>query len=361
MDRGKGKFNKNIHLKETFQKLTVSATARNLRKSDLGGVIFGCKDNTIKECYDKQLFGLPASHYSYVKNVCAGLPLFLFNYSDRQLHGIFEAVGHGQLNIDPYAWTGRASAYNYTTDYPAQVKVKVRMLCKPLKEEQFGREIADNYYERRLFCFELDVAQTKRLISLFQSSAVPSTRSSLPPKMLTSRSGKKWNTSDGHGLIGERWVPKNRVTESHSEEVALQGQDCKDSGKPLSSPFGTGTNPDAIQEVEIFDGQALLNESSSSGHNLVCDLNSNQAELYDQIYVQLSSPRSQVTEVALDANNGGVAEDVLSRLLHEVQELKSTQSEHDLKITFLEKELAQSSFQGTIDDADEEDPWKTNS
>lgn len=30
---------------------------RNLRKNDLGGVIFGCKHSTIKECYSKQLFG----------------------------------------------------------------------------------------------------------------------------------------------------------------------------------------------------------------------------------------------------------------------------------------------------------------
>ena len=34
-----------------------STSARNLRKNDLGGVIFGCKHSTIKECYFKQLFG----------------------------------------------------------------------------------------------------------------------------------------------------------------------------------------------------------------------------------------------------------------------------------------------------------------
>lgn len=31
---------------------------RNLQKSDLGGVIFGCKNNTMKECLTKQLFGM---------------------------------------------------------------------------------------------------------------------------------------------------------------------------------------------------------------------------------------------------------------------------------------------------------------
>lgn len=30
---------------------------RNLGKNNLGGVIFGCKDNTMKECLFKQIFG----------------------------------------------------------------------------------------------------------------------------------------------------------------------------------------------------------------------------------------------------------------------------------------------------------------
>lgn len=47
-----------------------------------------------------------------------GLPLFLFNYSDRKLHGIFEAAGPGQMNVDPYAWTSNGSE---RTSYPAQV------------------------------------------------------------------------------------------------------------------------------------------------------------------------------------------------------------------------------------------------
>lgn len=32
-------------------------SSRNLQKSYLGGVIFGCKNSTIKECLAKQLFG----------------------------------------------------------------------------------------------------------------------------------------------------------------------------------------------------------------------------------------------------------------------------------------------------------------
>lgn len=64
------------------------------------------------------LTGLPYNHITYVQKIDVGLPLFLFNYSDRKLHGIFEAAGPGQMNVDPYAWTSNGSE---RTSYPAQV------------------------------------------------------------------------------------------------------------------------------------------------------------------------------------------------------------------------------------------------
>ncbi|GAB2270631.1 hypothetical protein Dimus_005512 [Dionaea muscipula] len=160
-----------------------SASARNLRKSELGGVIFGCKHSTFKECILKQLFGLPASHFAYVKNVTANMPLFLFNYSDRKLYGIFEAAGPGQMNIDTYAWTLNVSG---STLYPAQVRVKLRIQCQPLSEDQFKPIIAGNYFERTFFWFELDRAQTHQLISLF--SQFPVNQSASP------QSTTRWGT-----------------------------------------------------------------------------------------------------------------------------------------------------------------------
>nr|GMD50937.1 kelch-like protein 3 [Ipomoea batatas] len=147
-----------------------SAPGRNLSKSDLGAVIFGCKHYTIQECFSKMLFGLPHLHSPYVKKVSPGLPLFLFNYSDRKLHGIFKAVGHGQLNIDPHAWTGGSVEL---TEYPAQVQFKIYKRCHALTEDQFSPIIADNYYETKLFWFELDQFQTAKLIALFSPSSVP--------------------------------------------------------------------------------------------------------------------------------------------------------------------------------------------
>ncbi|KAL2330659.1 hypothetical protein Fmac_018240 [Flemingia macrophylla] len=125
----------------------------------------------MKECLSKQLFGLPAQHFSYVKNIDPGLPLFLFNYSDRKLHGIFEAASSGRMHIDPYGWTTDGSE---RTQFPAQVQIFVRLQCQPLSEDIFKQAIADNYFTHNHFWFELDHAQTSQLISLLSSRAIAS-------------------------------------------------------------------------------------------------------------------------------------------------------------------------------------------
>ncbi|KAH1155394.1 hypothetical protein GLYMA_18G207500v4 [Glycine max] len=128
----------------------------------------------MKECLSKQLFGLPAHHFCYVKNIDPGLPLFLFNYTDRKLHGIFEAASSGRMFIDPYGWTTDGSE---RTQYPAQVQICVRLKCHPLPEDKFKEVIADNYYTHNRFYFELDHAQTSKLISLLSAGAIASDNS----------------------------------------------------------------------------------------------------------------------------------------------------------------------------------------
>lgn len=143
---------------------------RNLTQDQLGGVVFGTKNCTIKECLSKQLFGLPSVHFSYVKNIRPGLPLFLFNYSDRTLHGIFEAAGPGRMSIDRYAWTDDGAQ---VTPFPAQVQILVRVHCRPLTEDRFKPAIAGNYFVHNHFWFELDHAQTNRLIALMTPLEIP--------------------------------------------------------------------------------------------------------------------------------------------------------------------------------------------
>ena len=70
------------------------------------------------------LTGLPTNHFSYVKNIDPGLPIFLFNYSDRKLHGIFEASSKGKMYIDPYAWIDDDLALE-RTQHPAHVSLPI--------------------------------------------------------------------------------------------------------------------------------------------------------------------------------------------------------------------------------------------
>lgn len=230
----------------------TSVAARNLQEDLLGGVIFGCKHNTINECLSKQLFGLPSGHFSYVKNVKPGMPLFLFNYSDRKMHGIFEAACAGQLNIDQFAWSdgGRIK-----TQFPAQVLISTRTQCFPVPESHFKSVISDNYYKPRHFYFELDHAQTRALLSLFKPASVhdvpnkwdpfsslqcPTAKANLNPGSVKSVSGTKdlnmfGVSSESHCMAPNKLVDPDgdhasasRTSTSHLDEESSNWDDLDD-------------------------------------------------------------------------------------------------------------------------------------
>uniref|UniRef100_A0A5B7B450 DCD domain-containing protein n=1 Tax=Davidia involucrata TaxID=16924 RepID=A0A5B7B450_DAVIN len=60
------------------------------RNETVGGYIFVCNNDTMQENLKRQLFGLPPRYRDSVRAITPGLPLFLYNYSTHQLHGIFE-------------------------------------------------------------------------------------------------------------------------------------------------------------------------------------------------------------------------------------------------------------------------------
>ncbi|KAH0716817.1 hypothetical protein KY290_013073 [Solanum tuberosum] len=101
--------------------------------------------------------GLSAPHFSYVKNIDPGLPLFLFNYSNRKLHGIYKATSSGKININPYGWTLDGSG---RTEYPTQVQKRLCLHCKPLAETLFKPIIQDNYYNDQHHATKLVFSQS---------------------------------------------------------------------------------------------------------------------------------------------------------------------------------------------------------
>ncbi|GLT66122.1 hypothetical protein SLA2020_385090 [Shorea laevis] len=345
--------------------------SRNLKKSQLGGVIFGCTSSTIKECLFKQLFGLPAQHFSYVKNIDVGLPLFLFNYSDRKLHGIFEAASSGQMNIDPYGWTIDGSE---RTQYPAQVQIHVRLQCQPLHEQQFKPVITHNYYNHNHFWFELDHGQANKLMSLLASSAIaPST--SLHQNTATWRtifqaphSTRKEEEAEGFKTLALEVKHSNRSSgklDSRSngfhfdgiregDEVFLQPdldvEHCNQSnGKSQSADFHPfdplETHLDArrrIQDEEVLILMKLKELASqgechdlSSTNNVETSTLKNNKDFNDESFLKEQTDSEQTNNGSCCSN----CQSVIAQLIQGMEELKIFKAEQSAKMNYMEQKL----------------------
>ncbi|KAK7324304.1 hypothetical protein VNO77_27837 [Canavalia gladiata] len=127
------------------------------------GAIFMSNRSTLKECFEKRLLGLPGRFSGFVRKVKAGMILFLFEFEERKLYGVFEAISDGDINIVPCAYksTGR--------EFPAQVKFTTIWDCDPLFEDEFRDAIQDNYFRTYRFNFGLSKDQIQSLLWLFDS------------------------------------------------------------------------------------------------------------------------------------------------------------------------------------------------
>ncbi|CAL4949434.1 unnamed protein product [Urochloa decumbens] len=114
---------------------TLPASEALPRGEAVGGYIFVCNNDTMDENLRRELFGLPSRYRDSVRAIRPGLPLFLYNYSTHQLHGIFEAASFGGTNIDPTAWEDKKCPGE--SRFPAQVRVATRKICDPLEEDAF--------------------------------------------------------------------------------------------------------------------------------------------------------------------------------------------------------------------------------
>jgi len=89
------------------------------------GYVFLCGNWTERECLERSLFGAPKSEWGRVSQVKKGDILFLLNYQTNRLHGVFEAISDGKMDIETYAFDGR---------FPAQVSVRRKMRSSSLDE-----------------------------------------------------------------------------------------------------------------------------------------------------------------------------------------------------------------------------------
>lgn len=79
------------------------------------GAILMSNRTTKHEYLQRKLFGLPSSKAKFVKQIKAGMLLFLFEYEERKLYGVFEATSDGAMNIEPNAFLSGGKSF------PAQV------------------------------------------------------------------------------------------------------------------------------------------------------------------------------------------------------------------------------------------------
>ncbi|CAK7328311.1 unnamed protein product [Dovyalis caffra] len=145
---------------------TLPATETLPRNEVLGGYIFVCNNDTMQEDLKRQLFGLPPRYRDSVRAITPGLPLFLYNYTTHQLHGIFEAASFGGSNIDPTAWEDKKCKGE--SRFPAQVRIRIRKLSKALEEDAFRPVL--HHYDGPKFRLELSVPETLDLLDLCEQA-----------------------------------------------------------------------------------------------------------------------------------------------------------------------------------------------
>ncbi|KAL6509169.1 hypothetical protein OROGR_022479 [Orobanche gracilis] len=158
-----------ILIRQTFDTRHHRQGAETLPRNEvLGGYIFVCNNDTMQEDLKRQLFGLPPRYRDSVRAITPGLPLFLYNYTTHQLHGIFEAVTFGGSNIDPTAWEDKKCRGE--SRFPAQVRIRVRKLCKPMEEDAFRPVL--HHYDGPKFRLELSVPETLDMLDLCEQAGV---------------------------------------------------------------------------------------------------------------------------------------------------------------------------------------------
>ncbi|KAG6782902.1 DCD domain-containing protein NRP-B [Populus alba] len=134
------------------------------RYETIGGYIFVCNNDTMAENLKRELFGLPPRYRDSVRQITPGLPLFLYNYSTHQLHGVFEAASFGGTNIDPSAWEDKKCLGE--SRFPAQVRVMTRKVCEPLEEDSFRPVL--HHYDGPKFRLELNIPEALSLLDIFE-------------------------------------------------------------------------------------------------------------------------------------------------------------------------------------------------
>ncbi|KAI3988621.1 hypothetical protein MKX01_026985 [Papaver californicum] len=179
------------------------------------GAIFMCNRRTKQECFERSLFGLPSSQAHFVNKIKYGMVLFLFEYEERKLYGVFRADSDGAMNIKPNAFRSSGK------QFPAQVSFRSQWKCHPVSESEFRDAVKDNYYTKEKFGFGLSEDQVHKLLLSFSTRIKDS---SLPSKSLTtSTEVMRKREKSGLGTVSVSGNGRRVVTTDRAETE--QGRD----------------------------------------------------------------------------------------------------------------------------------------
>ena len=130
------------------------------------GMIFGCTNATFDECVQRAVVGLPRKYLQLVQSI---VPMqtfvFVFNYSDRHLHGVYLATSRGTENLVPAAWTkAEPGVPPAEGPFPAQCSFSIIEETAPCPEAEFKHVL--EYTERQRFRFKLGRWQACELVDV---------------------------------------------------------------------------------------------------------------------------------------------------------------------------------------------------
>ncbi|GKE26378.1 Kelch-like protein 2 isoform X2, partial [Tanacetum coccineum] len=267
--------------------------------------------------------------------------------------------------------------------FPAQVRVRVKMECLALSENQFKPIIANNYYTSKHFHFVLDKDQTNQLISLFERFPMISNSSGeviaantweddSSPQGYDDKGNLRQELKTSGGFMEENnWDGKwdqpwesdedpqvNTTTDDFplNQDYKANGMEENKWGGEWEQPWGSDVNAQAniatdhtdfLQENTLEESQPVsattykveliqTEESESSGH-----ISDNNPDFNKSETNESDKDSSVSTTVAEPKISTDVPSWVLN-LIDEVKSLKGSQLKQIVKINMLEKRLVES-------------------
>lgn len=125
------------------------------------GYVFLSSNSTQKECFERKLFGHSKKNLGIVEQIRDGDYVFLFNTDSKILIGPFDAVGNGQYDIEPDAWTSK-----FAFGFPAQVRVAWKEL-HVVKNALYIFPFLNIYYR-----YQLTTEETRNLLEELKRSPI---------------------------------------------------------------------------------------------------------------------------------------------------------------------------------------------